>query len=189
MWFWIINIEKKIRLINIYRVFNPVNGMTQKEFFINQMRIVKHAIHTNLNQNIILTGDFNLDYGEINSIEYPLFNLSQILIQSLDSFNLTQLVHFLTWERLVMGNIKTSTLDHVYVKDFNLVSNLKSTKQIFGDHSLISFTISIGHQGPQQVIRRNWQCYSKEKLLSDMSTLVMPLLMSNHAGTHTRTTL
>ena len=164
-----INLEKKFRIINLYRVFNPVNGMTQREFFTNQMRVVRNAFVQNNNNNIILTGDFNLDYSKVFSIEYPLYNMSQTLIQALEPFNLTQLVEFPTWERFIRGNIKTSILDHVYVKDFELINNLKATKQIFGDHSLVSFTVSVCQQGQQTVIKRNWRNYSKEQLVTELS--------------------
>ena len=50
--------ERKTRIINLYRTFNPV-GMTARNKFIQQLKIVKHA----LTNNSILLGDFNLDYN------------------------------------------------------------------------------------------------------------------------------
>ena len=52
--------ERKTRIINLYRTFNPV-GMTARNKFIQQLKIVKHA----LTINSILLGDFNLDYKKI----------------------------------------------------------------------------------------------------------------------------
>ena len=60
-----VNLTVKVRLINIYRVFNPTNGMSQNEFFLNQLRIVCKAIETRNGRKIILNGDFNLDYSKI----------------------------------------------------------------------------------------------------------------------------
>ena len=164
-----IDLDVKIRLINIYRVFNPVNGMSEIEFFKNQMRIVNNAISSNNNRQIIFNGDINLDYLKINAFDYPRQNFFTVMNESIDPFNLIQLVDFPTWERVCRGILKQSTLDHIYVKDFSIVSCIKAVKQIFGDHSLIMFSINTGSQKPKQEIRRNWQNYSKEKLLLGLS--------------------
>ena len=164
-----IDLDVKIRLINIYRVFNPVNGMPEIEFFKNQMRIVNNAISSNNNRQIIFNGDVNLDYLKINAFDYPRQNFFTVMNESIDPFNLIQLVDFPTWERVCRGILKQSTLDHIYVKDFSIVSCIKAVKQIFGDHSLIMFSINTGSQKPKQEIRRNWQNYSKEKLLLELS--------------------
>ena len=46
--------ERKTRIINIYRTFNPV-GMTARNKFIRQLKIIKHTF-TN---NTVIVGDFN----------------------------------------------------------------------------------------------------------------------------------
>ena len=51
--------ERKTRIINVYRTFNPV-GMTARNKFLQQLKILKHAF-TN---NCIILGDFNLDYAK-----------------------------------------------------------------------------------------------------------------------------
>ena len=48
--------ERRTKVINIYRSFNPV-GMTARNKFLQQLKIVKHAF-TN---NSIILGDFNLN--------------------------------------------------------------------------------------------------------------------------------
>ena len=61
----ILDLNIKIRLINLYRVFNPVNSMSQTEFFENQLRIIRNAHESKNNFKIVLTGDFNLDHKKI----------------------------------------------------------------------------------------------------------------------------
>ena len=48
-----------VRIINIYRCFNPVN-QTPREFFRYQLGLIKIAYNT----NCILMGDMNLDWGK-----------------------------------------------------------------------------------------------------------------------------
>ena len=164
-----LDLSIKIRLINLYRVFNPVNGMSQSEFFENQLRIIKKAHDSKNNYNIVLMGDFNLDHAKKYSLEYSRSNLYTLLNNSFDLLNFTQLIKFPTWERMIRGIIKKSILDHVYVNDFSIIDNIIATRPLFGDHLLISFEIGAGIQGGKPVERRTWQFYSKEWLLSELA--------------------
>ena len=123
-------------------MFTPVNGMSQSEYFINQMRTVNNTLNTDGKCNDLVTGDFNHDdskkFAIITHITFYLKNLNDII----DNQQLTQLINFTTWERLIGGTFKTSILDHVYVKDFKMISNITSTKPMFCDHLLITFDIS-----------------------------------------------
>ena len=163
-----INLKTKVRLVNLYRVFNPVNGMSQIDFFRNQMRIVHNALATSNGSNVIINGDFNLDYYRTNSLEYSHANYFDILNETFEPFNLIQLVDFPTWERLIIGEIKQSILDHVYVRDFSFVRNVSAVKPIFGDHCLVAFEIEFVRPKPTKVLRRNWRSYSKEQLLQEL---------------------
>jgi exonuclease III len=49
--------HKKLRIINIYRPFNPQNAIPPKEFFVHQMELIRIA---STNKTIVL-GDFNLE--------------------------------------------------------------------------------------------------------------------------------
>ena len=159
----------KIRLVNLYRVFNPTNGMSPAEFFSNQIRIINKASLTRLNYKMILTGDFNLDDLKKYSLEYSNSNLFTVLNDSLDRLNLIQLVNFPTWERMIRGTIKNSILDHIYVNDFSLISDITGSKVTFGDHLLISFVIGNGRHEVRHEVRRSWQNYSKEWLLAGLA--------------------
>ena len=56
--------EQNFRLINVYRCFNPTNGMCAKQFFIYQLGLIKAAFI----KNTILLGDFNIDANIVSTI-------------------------------------------------------------------------------------------------------------------------
>ena len=66
---------------------------------------------------------------------------------------------------------KSSILDHVYVKDCTLVSNLSSTRTEIGDHSLVTFTLN-GLPPPSKItFKRSWLKYSKDVLLNELKKI------------------
>ena len=54
------------RIINVYRSFNPQNGISQREKFKYQLSIIKEAF----TKGTIILGDFNLDYFKKHSVNY-----------------------------------------------------------------------------------------------------------------------
>ena len=56
---------KPVRIINIYRSFNPQNGVSQRTKFQLQLSLISNAI----NDNEILLGDFNLDDSKRYNID------------------------------------------------------------------------------------------------------------------------
>ena len=63
-----IELSSKYRLINLYRVFNPQNGISQKNYFISQLNKIKTAIENKGNHKLILLGDFNHIEFELKAI-------------------------------------------------------------------------------------------------------------------------
>ena len=163
---------KKFRLINLYRVFNPQNGRTPLQNFQAQLRIITQAIAQYKSKNIIITGDFNLDDAKKLSINYPFRGMFDLLIETFDPIGLQQLISFPTWERHVLNVVKSSILDHLYVKDSTLISNISQIKTDIGDHLLITFCIEGPTCEPEVLMKRNWQNYSKELLLGELSELI-----------------
>ena len=49
------------RIINLYRSFNPPLNFTPRQFFEQQLDIIRTAINSKGNKKIILAGDFKLD--------------------------------------------------------------------------------------------------------------------------------
>ena len=65
----------------------------------------------------VLLGDFNLDYGRIYDDNYAHKNLFADFDEILSDYNLIQMVNFVTWSRMIGPNLRSSVLDHAYVKD------------------------------------------------------------------------
>ena len=53
----------KYSLINVYRIFNPTDGRTQRQFFEDQLTRIKTAVENCDRRSPIVLGDFNLDEG------------------------------------------------------------------------------------------------------------------------------
>ena len=160
---------KKFRLINLYRVFNPQNGRSPLNNFEIQLRIINQAILDDPSRNIIITGDFNLDDSKKFNINYSHHALFKLLIDSFDPLGLQQLITFPTWERFVINGFKTSILDHLYVKDCTLISNINSIKPDVGDHIIVTFCLENNPLREEITMKRNWQKYSKESLNIELS--------------------
>ena len=53
--------KSKYRLINLYRSFNPMDGRYQRDFFVNQLLMIKVALVRSEDRIPIVLGDFSLD--------------------------------------------------------------------------------------------------------------------------------
>ena len=159
--------ENTRRLINVYRSFNPQEGVNQRTKFKYQLELIKKA----MSKNTVLLGDFNIDDCKRYSIDYPLKELFMDFDDALAVFGLIQLVKFKTWSRLINNTLKSSVLDHIYTTDFTNISNLKSIKPTFGDHLLIYFDFDAVKTLPKESLRRDWRQYSAEKLCNELSKL------------------
>ena len=103
------------RIINFYRPFNPPNNFSQLEHFAMQMNKID-KLFDNLNgKQIIIAGDFNLDDSMRFSTEYRNKQLFEIQNVVVEKYNLSQIITFHTWSKVVNNNLKESTLDHFYV--------------------------------------------------------------------------
>ena len=160
-----INDSKKHRIITLYRTFNPQNSTTQKQFFENQLLLIS----SNVTPNSIILGDFNLDSRKRNDPNYSHRRYFESLNNTFEPHNLVQVIEFETWTRIVNNVIKSSIIDHVYLKDPTSIINLSSTKPPFGDHELITFDVSIDKVSPKEIFKRNWKNYSKEKFIAELA--------------------
>ena len=163
-----LDLTKKYRLINLYRLFNPPNNVGQVEHFANQINIIKNTIVEDPTRRVIVVGDFNLDDAKKYCVDYKNRNLFNILNIEFDSLDLIQTVTFPTWTRLINNSLKSSILDHIYTRDITLVNNIQSVKPLIGDHLLLTFNINETPAKPMITVRRNWQFYNKAKLLQEL---------------------
>ena len=79
----------KSRVINVYRSFAPQNGNSERRNFQNQLTLIESAIHV---ENVILLGDFNLNYAKKNDIGYKYDNFFDDFDEVLGNVNLIQLI-------------------------------------------------------------------------------------------------
>ena len=77
-----------------------------------------------------------------------------------EPLELVQLVKFVTWSRLVGVVLRESIINHVYVKDPTIISDMKSLTLVFGDHKLIIFCIDVIKPKIEVTYKRNWRHYS-----------------------------
>ena len=166
-----INCKPKVRLINIYRSFNPPNEKHPLAAFREQLEIIKSSLLGKDNLETIILGDFNLDYEQKNLITYRFKNYFEPLNDVLDTLNLSQIVTAPTWQRIVNGTLKESLLDHVYTRNPINVINLILKKTLIGDHSLVIFNFQTYVDPPEIVMRRCWKNYNKEILCDELSKL------------------
>ena len=163
--------NKNFRLINLYRVFNPQNGRSAFVNFETQLQKINEAIINDQTRKIIIMGDFNLDDSKKFNVNYAQRNFFEILNEIFDNHGLQQLINFPTWERLVGNVIKQSVLDHIYVKDYTLITEINSIKPNIGDHLLVTFIIASTTPIPKFTQKRCWQSYSKTKLNEALSRI------------------
>ena len=156
-----------LRVINMYRSFNPPNNQDARTFFFNQLQLIKHAI----TRNTLVMGDFNLDLAKRGLSSYAFNAYFNELDQVFEDLNVEQLVDFPTWSRTVAGRLRESSIDHVYATNTSLLSNLCSFKPCFGDHVAITLEFCSEKEPNKIVYRRCWKKYNKESLLAILSTV------------------
>ena len=152
--------EPKLRIINIYRSFNPQGGVKQREKFKYQLQLIKAAI----TENIIVVGDFNVDDGKRLELGYTHSNYFTDIDDTFAEYNFIQMIDFATWSRTVNNVVKESILDHLYVRDATKISNINSCKPCFGDHLLICFEVCTKAHEQIEFQKRDWRKYSKVAL-------------------------
>ena len=166
-----VNLDKSYRIINLYRSFNPPNNLRQNEHFTNQIRHLKQAVSNLGTRRIIIGGDFNVDYFEINNLSYRSRNICESLNDLIETEHLIQLIDFPTWHRVVNNIYKESLLDHVYVKDPTMVIEIKTITPLIGDHLLIIFNIPSNKIKNKIIWKRSWKNYNKEKLIIELRNI------------------
>ena len=159
--------EKTICIINIYRSFRPPELIAPSTFFNTQLELIKSS----LTDSTYVLGDFNLDAKMDLRRDYAyrndLLNLNNFALDA----DLSQIVNFDTWSRVVNGVNKSSLPDHIYVKDCSTVRNLTFKVPTFGDHLFIILEIEMKEFTPKVInVMRKWSSYSKEKLNESLQT-------------------
>ena len=156
----ILDIEghKKVRIISIYRTFKPQENSTARDKFNYQLDLIKIA----LSPETVLLGDFNIDDAKRFEVNYSNRNLFCDFEEKLSDHGLFQHINFVTWSRLISGDLKSSILDHVYTNNPTSVTEINSITPTFGDHLLVYFDYAINDDPIEPTIKRDWRLYSKK---------------------------
>ena len=156
-----------LRVINLYRSFNPPNNQDARGFFFNQLQMIRNA----MTSNTLVIGDFNLDLSRKGHCGYAFNAYFNEMDRVFEDLTLEQIVDFPTWTRTVGGQTRESTIDHIYSSNITLLSCLGSFKPCFGDHFAITLEYCTEKVPGKQVYRRSWKQYSKESLLPMLSAV------------------
>ena len=162
-----LNGSRKVRIINVYRSFNPTNGFSPRNNFIQQLVKIKNAFVP----NTILLGDFNLDYKKQFDVNYGHKLLFDDFDTYMSEFNLIQLIDFNTWSRMIGNIYKSSILDHIYTTDPTCITDIHSITPIFGDHVMICFNLRLDKSVKQSSMKRDWRSYSKTLLCEKLAVM------------------
>ena len=155
-----------IRVITIYRTFNPQCGCTPRENFRKQLNIINDAT----TPSTILLGDFNIDKNKRHLADYNQRLLFQDLEEVIGHHQYTQHVKEATWERTIQEQVKNSILDHIYCTDSTIVDNIVYMDTIYGDHKMIILcTPNERVETGFKIQRRNWRAYSAEGLIQSLN--------------------
>ena len=163
------------RIINVYRSFNPQNNVNARTKFKYQLEIIKNA----MTDRCIVVGDFNLDYSKVSDVNYGYRNMFNDFDESLSRFELIQLVNFVTWSRMVGSSLRSSILDHIYIKNPTIVNNLRSLDPFFGDHMLVEFEVTYHIIKNEITMCRDWRKYSKDVLNEKLSNIDWNIKIDN----------
>ena len=166
-----INLNKKFRLINVYRQFNPPHNLSQTEHFAQQLAIINNSSRNLNGRKLIILGDFNLDDSKRNSFDYRHKNLFELQNETFEQLNLYQQVNFPTWQRIINNEKKESILDHIYVQDPTFINSIHHITPLIGDHKLILCKLLTATEPLKPTYKRNWLHYSKIKLLNALSSV------------------
>ena len=56
-----VKLKFNYRIIGVYRIFNPQAGITQRNYFSNQLNMIKQATDLAGRNKVVILGDFNLN--------------------------------------------------------------------------------------------------------------------------------
>ena len=152
-----LGVSPKYLIIIVYRSFSIQNNVSLLNRFTTQIILIKNAIISNLTSEAILLGDFNLNHALNHNINYNYKSFFEPLNELTLSLNLTQLINFPTWSRVVNGVTKESILDHIYIKDPTIIKNLSSRTPEVGHHKLLTCSINSNPVAPKLILKRNWR--------------------------------
>jgi hypothetical protein len=145
------------RIIGLYRPFKLPPNTNRVSFFHSIIDCLTGLSKTD--KELIIGGDFNIDLGKKSA------NLDYLQKWAID-YGLQQLVTNFTWRRVILGEVKTSAIDHVYTNDPKISVN---QIQSVSDHDIILVSKEFPRIERRKVVQRDWRSYSSDKLNEELS--------------------
>ena len=138
-------------------------------------------------KNIIMIGDFNIDFNKLNIQNYKYQTLYDELEIFLIEKTLVQIIKENTWQRKCKDTLKESLLDHIYTNDLSLINECINEQQAIGDHNLVGIELKIETSKfttnyPKTI--QDWSKYDKEKFRSDLLARLTPNMDNIDAQDH-----
>jgi len=179
---------------DIFAVYRPFKTLLTTSEYINIIiSFIKSRISSN--KEIIIVGDFNLDYSRRNDPNYSNFSALQAWLTYMDEINLAQRIHNITWERVVNNKTISSILDHSYTSNDEYQSTVIDL--LIGDYKGILICdkqTTTSQNRTNKSYRRIWSKYSPEALknlidsdyltsLDDLDVETHNLLLTQHLMT------
>jgi exonuclease III len=161
--------REKVKIAGIYRSFRVLPPDTNHlTTFTRQLQHVRSFAAGD--EDFFMLGDFNLDENRRNEPYYNASLYSELKNLEAD-LNLSQLVTFPTWSRLIQGSLKQSILDHVYANNPMIVNEVTELSVTISDHCPIMVTLHLFSQKlPKKLIPiRSWKNYTSELLLEKLA--------------------
>ena len=170
-------------ICGLYRPFLLPNHQND----ISYLDDIKTMIENIQSKNIILIGDFNMDYKKVSDQTYRNTRLYNIIEPVLIEKTLVQLITEPTWKRKSGNELKESILDHIYVSNLCSVQNHFNEQQIVGDHNLIGLDLQLEQikypmNYPKHV--QDWSDYNKEKLVNRLLMYDFDKLENSDVNSH-----
>lgn len=180
-----VNISEKAEAIsfktdnkNVIGIYRPFKVKSQKNYMKDLLDFLEE--NSELNKDTVIVGDFNFDHNKRTDPSYQLHKLYDPLINLMDSLGLKQQISELTWMRVVKGQSKYSTLDHIYTNIEDCITKVVDLN--VGDH----LAVMIDSGAEKQQIRnkekrwiRCWKRYDPKALNQILSTKMSKIPMIN----------
>ena len=156
------------QLAGVYRPFKMMANINRLSHFKIQIKELTDFMNTN--KNILVCGDFNLDYNKKDVQNYAQSRLYEEWTEATIAFDLVQTIREDTWTRTCQGTVRTSLLDHAYTNAVDMIQEVGVTKMEISDHALITITTKgdVREEKESYFTYTCWKNYSKQKLLEEL---------------------
>jgi len=166
----------KQSIIGIYHPFKLLLGETSSSNFTRLLEALQKYITCHPTREVVIVGDFNIDYLKISDRTYQRHLLAEKLLDFQTKNGLEQHIKQITRHRLVTKNgqniLQSSLLDHVYSNSL-LIDTVETLPSIASDHDYIKINLITQTKKSfnKTVFIRDWRRYSKNNFLTELRSM------------------